>query len=72
MDNILRYYLARNIEPWIQVLELSALDSFIAQEAQRGLMALWMGKKSILEKAFPKAKVNKLIKVSASSVLILR
>jgi hypothetical protein len=31
-----------------------------------------MGKQSILEKAFPKSKVNKLIKGSDTSVLILR
>ncbi len=72
LDNILRYYLARNIEPWIELVEISSLDSFIAREARWGLMALWMGKKSILEKALPRGKVNKLIKGSESSVLILR
>ena len=72
MDSILRYYTARNIEPWIELVEISSLGSFISQEAQWGLMALWMGKKSILEKVLPKSKVNKLIRDSASSVLILR
>ena len=72
LDNILRYYLARNIEPWIELVEISSLDSYIAREANRRLMALWMGKKSIIEKALTKSKVNKLIKGSESSVLILR
>jgi nucleotide-binding universal stress UspA family protein len=72
MDNILRYYHARNIEPWIELVEISSLDSFVAEEAQWGLMALWMGKKSILENVFPRGKINKLIKGSDSSVLILR
>ena len=72
LDNILRYYLDRNIEPWIELVEFSSLDSYIAREAQRRLMALWMGKKSILEKLLSKSKVNKLIKGSESSVLILR
>ena len=72
MEAILRYYTARDIEPWIEIVELSSLDAFISQEAKWGLMALWMGKKSILEKVFPKGKVNKLIKGSESSVLILR
>ena len=72
LDNVLRYYHERNIEPWIELAELSSLDAFIAQEAQWGLMALWMGKMSILEKALPKSKVKKLIKGSESSVLILR
>ncbi|RLB17606.1 MAG: hypothetical protein DRG82_06020 [Deltaproteobacteria bacterium] len=72
MDAILRYYTARDIEPWVEIVELSSLGAFITQEAKWGLMALWMGKKSILEKVFPKGKVDKLIKGSESSVLILR
>ncbi len=72
LDNILRYYLARDIEPWIELVEISSLDSFIAREANRRLMALWMGKKSIIEKVLPRSKVSKLIKGSESSVLILR
>lgn len=72
MDKILRYYHARNIDPWIQLVEIASLDSFIAQEARWGLMALWMGKQSILAKALPRSKVNKLIKGGDASVLILR
>jgi len=72
MGNILRYYQERNIEPWIELVELSSLERFIAQESRWGLMALWMGKQSILEKAFPRSKVNKLIKGGDASVLILR
>lgn len=72
MDNILRYYQARHIEPWIELVELGALERFIAQESRWGLMALWMGKQSILEKALPRSKVNKLIKGGDASVLILR
>jgi nucleotide-binding universal stress UspA family protein len=72
MDAILRYYTARGLEPWIEIVELASLDAFISQEAQWGLMALWMGKRSMLEKVFPKAKVSKLIKGSEYSVLILR
>lgn len=72
MDAILRYYRARGLEPWVELVEISSLDPFISQEAQWGLMALWMGKKSMLEKLFPRGKVGRLIKASESSVLILR
>ena len=72
MGWILSYYMARQIKPWIELVELSSLESFISQEAQWGLIALWMGKKSILEKVLPRGKVNKLIKASKSSVVILR
>ncbi len=72
IESILKYYTARQIVPLIKLVEISALDSFVSQEAQRSLMALWMGEKSILEKLFPPRKVGKLIRTSQSSVLILR
>ena len=69
---ILQYYMARKLMPMIQLVETSALESFVSQEAQRSLMALWMGEKSILERIFPPRKLGKLIRTSRSSVLILR
>jgi nucleotide-binding universal stress UspA family protein len=72
IDVILKYYTARQLMPIIQLVETSALESFVSQEAQHSLMALWMGEKSILEKIFPPKKVGKLIRTSQSSVLILR
>jgi nucleotide-binding universal stress UspA family protein len=70
--NILRYYHDRGIDPWVQLVDIAFLNAFIAEKAKEGLMALWMGKQSILEKAFPKSQVSQLIKGSDSSVLILR
>jgi len=72
VDAILKYYTARQLMPLIQLVETAALESFVSQEAQHSLMALWMGEKSILEKIFPPKKVSKLVKTSQSSVLILR
>ncbi len=72
LSNILTYYHSRGIDPWIELVDMVSLDAFIVREARWGLMALWMGKQSILEKALPKNKVNKLIKGSEASVLILR
>ncbi|MEE8480598.1 MAG: universal stress protein [Desulfobacterales bacterium] len=72
IELILKYYTARQIVPLIKLVEISALESFVSQEAQRSLMALWMGEKSMLEKLFPPRKVGKLIRTSQSSVLILR
>ncbi|MBU2550064.1 MAG: universal stress protein [Proteobacteria bacterium] len=72
MANILRYYHSRGIEPWIEQVEAASLNSYIAEESRWGLMALWMGKQSIIEKALPRGKVDKLIKGGDASVLILR
>jgi nucleotide-binding universal stress UspA family protein len=72
MKRILSYYQARNIDPWIELVDPAALDTFIARESRWGLMALWMGKSSILEKIFPRSRVDKLIRGGDASVLILR
>jgi len=72
MDALLRFYHDRGIDPWIELVEIASLDSFITKASRWGLMALWMGRESILEKALPRRKVNKLIKGGDASVLILR
>jgi nucleotide-binding universal stress UspA family protein len=72
MDSILKYYAARQIKPWIKLVDEYSLDAFISQEARRGLIALWMGQKSVLGRIFPRSKVEKLVKSAGSSILILR
>ncbi|NCO61657.1 MAG: universal stress protein [Deltaproteobacteria bacterium CG_4_8_14_3_um_filter_51_11] len=72
MNSILKYYLDRQINPQIKVVPLSSLEEFISKEARQDLMALWMGKKSVLENVLPWTKVKRVIKASHSSVLILR
>jgi len=72
MHDILRYYQKLRIHPIVEIVDIASLDAFVHQEKQWGLMALWMGKQSLLGKWFPRSKMNKLIKESRSSVLILR
>ena len=72
LDTILKYYTAQKITPWIELVKISSLESFISQEGRWGLLALWMGEKSILQKAFSRKTVDRLIKAGESSVLVLR
>jgi len=69
---LINYYSTRDIFPYIELVKLASLETFISQEARWGLMALWMGKKSILERIFPSNKVSRLLKANESSVLLLR
>lgn len=69
---LIDYYSARNIFPCIELVKLSSLENFVSQQARWGLMAMWMGKKSILERVFPSNKVSRLLKANESSVLLLR
>jgi nucleotide-binding universal stress UspA family protein len=72
LNAILKYYTARQIKAWIKLVDAVSLASFISQEARRSMMALWMGEHSLLSKIFPRGKVDKLIRASESSVLLLR
>jgi nucleotide-binding universal stress UspA family protein len=72
MNTILKYYRDRRIDPFIKLVPLTSLDSFVSEESRQGLVALWVGEKSILSRVFPRTKVNRLIKASGSSVLMLR
>ncbi len=72
MQFILDYYLAREITPRISIVDTSELESFLPQETEQTLIALVMGKKSLLSKILSKKKVDKLVETSRSSVLILR
>jgi nucleotide-binding universal stress UspA family protein len=69
---LINYYTVRDIFPYIELVKLSSLETFISQQARWGLMAMWMGKKSILERVFPSNKVSRLLKANESSLLLLR
>jgi nucleotide-binding universal stress UspA family protein len=72
MNTILKYYRDRQINPFVKLVPLTSLESFVSEESRHGLVALWVGEKSILARVFPRTKVNRLIKASGSSVLMLR
>jgi nucleotide-binding universal stress UspA family protein len=69
---LVSYYTARDIFPYIELVKLASLETFISQQARWGLMAMWMGKKSILQRVFPSNKVSRLLKANESSLLLLR
>lgn len=72
MDWLLKYYISKNIQSWIELVEISDLDKFISQTNQWSLITMWMGEKSVFEKIFHSSKVKTLLKNSRSSVLLLR
>jgi len=72
MNDILNYYTARDINAWITLVEKQALENFVSSASRDGIMAIWLGKKSMFAKLFSQNMVEKLIGNSQSSVLILR
>jgi len=72
MKQILQYYTAKKIKAWVSVVDISLLDKFIPEAAEKGLIALWMGYSSLLSKFYSQDRVGKLIRTAQSSVLILK
>lgn len=72
MGQILKYYAKNKIKALVRLVEENLLESFAAQAAQENLVALWMGKKSLLSKFFHPRYVDKLLATTESSLLILR
>lgn len=72
MDEILQYYTARKINTLIKLVDNDDLEEYVGHATKEGLIALWMGRKSLLSKIFSKDLVGKLVATSNSSVLILR
>ncbi|MEW6262319.1 MAG: universal stress protein [Thermodesulfobacteriota bacterium] len=66
------YYQDRGIRITTRLTEIGDLESLIATEAKRDLLALWMGKKSILSSFFPKEWVGRLVTRAQTSVLVMR
>ncbi|NOY67937.1 MAG: universal stress protein [Deltaproteobacteria bacterium] len=68
----LRYYQAVGIEPVVEMVDKDSFGPFVTDKRQWGLMAFWLGPQSILGKWLPKARMNRIVKESRASVLILR
>jgi nucleotide-binding universal stress UspA family protein len=66
------YYSDRHITVTTKLAEVSDAASAIAKETQQDLLALWVGKKSLLDVFFPKDWVGRFISTCQSSVLVLR
>ena len=72
MKQVLQYYTAQKIRAWVSVVDVSMLDRFVADAAEKALIALWMGPRSLIGKFFSSDRVGRLVRDAQSSVLILR
>jgi len=68
----LRYYQSAGIEPTVEMVDRDAFEPFVSERRQWGLVAFWLGPQSILKKWLPKARMNRIVKESKASVLILK
>jgi hypothetical protein len=72
MSQILKYYAANGITALVRVVAQSSFASFAAQAARENLVALWMGRQSLLRRLIPPKGVDRLLDAADASVLILK
>jgi nucleotide-binding universal stress UspA family protein len=66
------YYSDRDVEVKTQLTEVSDFERFISQEVGQDLLALWVGKKSLLSHFFSHDWVGRFVSKCQSSVLVMR
>ncbi len=66
------YYQDRGIKITTRITEIADLEALIASGGKQDLLALWMGKKSILSRFFPREWVGRLVARGQTSVLVMR
>lgn len=66
------YYEDRQIKVSTQLTDIADFESFVTHELQQDLLALWMGRKSLLDRVFPRDWVGRFVSKCQTSVLVLR
>ncbi len=71
-DEIHEYYRKKGLDVESQFTEIDEFERFIRDKVQHGLLAMWMGKKSLLSKLFQRDSIEHFIGTCRTSVLVLR
>jgi nucleotide-binding universal stress UspA family protein len=66
------YYEDRQIKVTTQLTEIGDFENLIGSSLKQDLLALWMGRKSLLDRVFPRDWVGRFVSKCQTSVLVLR
>lgn len=66
------YYEDRQIKVTTRLTEVAEFEGFIGKELQQDLLALFMGKKSLLDRFFPRDWAGRFVSKCQTSVLVMR
>jgi nucleotide-binding universal stress UspA family protein len=66
------YYTDRQVKVATRLTDIKDFEASIAQEAKPDLLALWMGKKSLLQRFFPRDWVGRFVAKCQTSILVMR
>jgi nucleotide-binding universal stress UspA family protein len=66
------YYEERQIKITTRLTEVADFEGLLAAEAKQDLLALWLGRKSLLDRFFPRDWIGRFVGECQSSVLVMR
>ena len=66
------YYEDRQIKVATRLTAVGEFENTVARELEQDLLALWMGKKSLLDRFFPRDWVGRFVGKCPNSVLVMR
>jgi hypothetical protein len=66
------YYSDRKVAINTRLMDIADFERVIAQETKQDLLALWLGKKSLLNRFFSKGWVGRFVSKCPTSVLVMR
>jgi nucleotide-binding universal stress UspA family protein len=72
MSQVLKYYANSGIKALVRSVPRTSLEAFAAQASRENLVALWMGRQSLLHRIISPRGVDRLLDTSDYSILILR
>ena len=72
LSDLFTRYARRGTIPTFQLVRSADFKAFLSRQPQSKLLALWMGKTSVLNRLFPDRKAATLLGINAPSVLFLK
>jgi nucleotide-binding universal stress UspA family protein len=66
------YYEDRQIKVSTRLTDIGDFESLVGSELKQDLLALWLGRKSLLDRVFPRDWVGRFVSKCQTSVLVLR
>jgi hypothetical protein len=66
------YYEERQIKISTRLTQVADFEGLLATEVKQDLLALWLGRKSLLDRFFPRDWIGRLVGKCQSSVLVMR
>ncbi len=72
LEKVFEYLESKGLDVSLNYREISDFEPFLREKVREGLLALWMGKKSLLDRFFSKSTIGRFIKTCRTSVLVLR